>query len=413
MKQWNHLEWKKKVLSETGADLLYLVSCAIHERAPNQTICQGMDSGKLLIAAELHGISAMISYSLEMTGYAGMPEDIAEKFKIRKNKAIRKNILLSTERMALFSFMEEEGIRHLPLKGIVLQELYPVFGIREMADNDIFYDEVYQKKIRNYMLKRGFRTEKARSEVHDCYYREPVYNFELHRKLFPDDHYKEAVSCYYNNVWDIAQADRAGGYGYHLSKEDFYVYVTAHADKHYRGAGAGIRTLTDFFVMKREFADADWEYIHNELNIMNLQDFEQKMSRLAVTLLSDPDIVYEMIRKLPEHDRKMLYYILTSGAYGSKEYWVINRYHRLQKGETDLTPKARCRYYLKRLFPSRTVLKSTYPLAKYQALLPVVYMLRLLKAVAIRKNMILNEVMVLERYGKQSSTDKMNGRRSI
>ena len=51
------------------------------------------------------------------------------------------------------------GIWYAPLKGILLQALYPKYGMRQMSDNDILYGVEGQKKLIAMMKKRGYKTE--------------------------------------------------------------------------------------------------------------------------------------------------------------------------------------------------------------------------------------------------------------
>lgn len=58
-------------------------------------------------------------------------------------KAIRKVILFDRERAEIFSYMDEQRIWHMPLKGVILKEFYPSIGMRQMSDNDILFDKDY------------------------------------------------------------------------------------------------------------------------------------------------------------------------------------------------------------------------------------------------------------------------------
>lgn len=51
-----------------------------------------------------------------------------------------------------YFLFEKAGIWYLPLKGVILKEMYPVYGIRQMADNDILFDFTYRKEVKDIFL---------------------------------------------------------------------------------------------------------------------------------------------------------------------------------------------------------------------------------------------------------------------
>lgn len=44
----------------------------------------------------------------------------------------------------------------MPLKGVILKELYPKIGMRQMSDNDILFDETYRKDVVRFMKNKGY-----------------------------------------------------------------------------------------------------------------------------------------------------------------------------------------------------------------------------------------------------------------
>ena len=285
-KQWEQL--REGLAGGVGEVLLYLTACALHETVPDGNIYTGVDEELLYLGAKSHTIVSMVAYALEKNGYQGISKETADKFRTGRDKAVRKNMLLNAEREAVLSHLEQAEVRYLPLKGVVLQKLYPDFGMRQMADNDILYDVKYQMKLKDFMEDRGFRAENVGSGVHDCYYKEPVYNYEMHTQLFADTHKDGVAAEYYRDIWSRAVRDTDKKYGYHFTDEDFYVYVTAHAEKHHEGAGTGVRTLADVYVMLRAFEGADRKYIQEQLDKLGISEFERKVRFLAKKLLSDP-----------------------------------------------------------------------------------------------------------------------------
>ena len=249
-------------LSDIMCDLLYLLGCGVNGKMPAKTYIKTFqkvyDEDKMQMLyqfSKVHFVDALTGTVLKNAGIKILPvweQSIA--------KAIRKVILFDQERAEIFSYMEEQGIWHMPLKGVILKEFYPSIGMRQMSDNDILFDKAYAKQIRDYMVSRGYEVEAFDQGNHDVYEKEPVYNFEMHTSLYGAGHNKEWVN-YYDRIKDRLIPGE-GGLEYHFSYEDFYVYIMTHTFKHFEEGGTGIRSLLDQYVYLNQLEDAlDFRYI--------------------------------------------------------------------------------------------------------------------------------------------------------
>ena len=158
----------------------------------------------------------------------------------------------------------EQGIKFLPLKGILLKSLYPEPAFRSMGDLDILYEEKNFEKIKTLMRESGYeyRTESAGSN-HQIFFRPPVTTVELHRALLNDT---SPFAEYYKGVWRRA-LPTAEPFVCRLSREDEYIFLLIHGHKHFSGAGSGVRTVLDFWLyLKRYGKELDRKYIAAELS---------------------------------------------------------------------------------------------------------------------------------------------------
>lgn len=376
--------------------LLYLAACAINEIKPDEKIYANQEAEILFRSARRHGIAALVAFALEKNDFKGIEEKIAAAFRSEKDKAVRKIILFNAERKAIIDFFESEGIRYLPLKGIILQELYPEYGMRTMADNDILYDVKGQKKLKEFMVGRGFSAKGVGVGVHDCYYKEPVYNFEMHTRLFDQSVNGGLLGEYYADIWNKALPDEGKRFAYHLSDEDFYIYVLAHAGKHHHGSGTGIRTLADILIMNRSFKNLDRSYVETELEKLKLKELENGLHTLAEKLLSDPDKTISVLDELTDDEREELDYIMSSGTYGTHEHGVRNRMIK-EVGGGPVTKKVRMKYYFKRVFPDQKTMIPYFPPAKYKPLIPLVWIFRILRGMTTRRKKVINEFKIVKK----------------
>lgn len=219
-------------MEKTSEFLIYLMACSLQGTKPEEALLANIDMEALLRLAKAHSVSAMVCMALEQTdAFQHAAETTRLKWLDCKNKAVRKNMLLDAERHRLEKEFAEHGIWYMPLKGSILKDWYPKFGMREMADNDILFDASKRKEVKAIFQGRGYTVKEYDKSNHDAYEKPPIYNFEMHVSLFPGT-YKERTEQYENAKERLLPVDGTA-YQFAFTPEDFYVFVLAHAYKHY------------------------------------------------------------------------------------------------------------------------------------------------------------------------------------
>lgn len=347
----------KEKMEEWGGIIAYLAACALHDIFPEERMLEGVDVGKLYQVSSFHAVAAIVCMALEKTDvYKNAMPEWKKKWQDAKNKSIRKNILLDAEREQLFSWMEEEGIWYMPLKGSVLKDLYPKPGMRQMADNDILYAPEYQQSVCAYMQEHGYETVSLGVGNHDVYKKLPVYNFEMHTALFGDGHH-QVWKQYYQNVEDRLEKDADNSCGYHFREEDFYVYVVVHAYKHYRSRGTGLRSLLDIYVfIWKRGENLDWNYVRQETEKLAITEFEQQCRNLSERLFGDPECFYA--KGLPKNEQDLMSFLSTSGVYGTKENYIKNKLANMQADGREITSQTKMKYLMQWMFLPNETLKT-------------------------------------------------------
>lgn len=290
-------------------DLIYLISCAVNGVKPDPVRIAGMDLDALYKLASRHLLAAAVAPALKAAGVKD-----ARFVKALDHSAL-KSSTMDMEMAAAFEKFDAAVIWHMPLKGTVLQHLYPVYGMRQMSDHDILFDANRAEDVKAIMEGLGFSTEHFGAGNHDVYHKEPVSNFEMHRELFGPGHDKKLYE-YYRNVEKRLLGE---GYEKHFSPEDFYLYATTHEYKHYSVSGTGLRSLLDTYVYLQK-EKPDMTYVAAEAEKMGIAEFEAANRTLAQRLFSGGE--------LTEKDNEMLEYILSSGVYGTLDHRVENRMRR-------------------------------------------------------------------------------------
>ena len=146
------------------------------------------------------------------------------------------------------------------------------------------------------MVSRGYTAVSVGKDHEDAYHKPPVYNYELHTRLFdPETVY---AYDYYRNITERCKRQ---GYLYTMTDEDFYLYFLAHAYKHYSSGGIGLRYLVDCWVFLRaKGAALNRDYINRELDRLGLTAFEQESRSLSEKLMAVPG--GELTRQEEEED---------------------------------------------------------------------------------------------------------------
>lgn len=378
---------------------LYLTVCGVLEKTPSKEFLEKMDWEQVFSVVAAHNLTAITGICVERAVKEGFllyeeQEKVYKKWIELKNKAVRKNILLDAERKELEDYFEQQKIWYMPLKGVLLKEMYPQSSMRQMADNDILFDDAYAESVRDFLSSKGYRIESFGQGNHDVYLKNPVYNFEMHRSLYSDSH-KVGWKEYYKDV--KKKLLQVTEYKYAFSDEDFYIYLISHAYKHHSGCGTGLRTLTDVFVCLQKLEEKmDWSYILEQCNILGIDEYEEQTRLLAKKVFSKEHLDVSagqfgssLIQSLSQEERQLLEYLFGSGTYGNMENWIGNQ---LQKYEKQGSGNAKLSYLCKRLFPEMSYYKENYPfLYRHKWLIPGFVVYRMGRGIILRGKNILAE----------------------
>lgn len=373
-------------------DLIYLLACGIHLRIPEKVKVEQMDLEAVYKLSQVHSISALAYMALEqLPQFDWKNEEIHLKWKEEKNKAVRKNALLDIARADLCSFLENEGIWYLPLKGCVLKEMYPKAGMRQMSDNDILFDPDYRQKVKDYFVANGYKVESIGGN-HDVYQKNPVLNFEMHISLFGKTQNPKWVD-YYADVKKKLKQEDLTRCAMRFTDEDFYIYMIVHAKKHFSSAGTGLRLLLDCFIYLENKKDSlNWNYIERELEKLEAAEFEQLIHSLSEQVFGTLSLELD---GLDDRQEKMLRQLALSGTYGTLKNTVNNEMRCIQKENGKIQKRTKFRYVFKRLIPEKEYYQNS-PRGMYvyqhKVLLLGFLFFRLAKAVIKNNKRVVQEI---------------------
>lgn len=383
-----------------GRYLIYLMGCALRDTEVKEKP-DSITWEQVYALSKYCGVEGISYFGVkkleEQKGNASsfrvfLPEEsLMKTWKQTSDKICYRKLHFDEERIEIMMEMEARGLSYLPLKGIHLAEYYPHPGMRLMADNDILYgfvepdhdggyriagEDEYrreqsvqkaQKVMCEIMNSRGYQTESLKGN-HDIYLKKPFYNFEMHRVLIGEG---QPFYEYYKNPWKRAVQDADDPYAYSFSDEDEYLYLLAHAFKHFCRGGCGIRFLADLYVFwKCKGNSLDMKYLTEELQEMGLEEFETNMRHLSAAALEG--------RCLNQTDKELLRELLGCGTYGTIQTYVEKKVEVLSDSENCGLKAAKWKYIWKRIMPEKEFCKSYFPFFyRHRYLIPVLFLYRI------------------------------------
>ena len=375
-----------------GVDTMYLAVCALHNRVPEKSKLLDMDINGVYKMAKRHSMQAIVylGYKMGLDNYSDLDFDLEllKKWEKAYKLSLHKLVMFDVEREALCNFLKENNIWYCCLKGVVLQNYYPILGMRQMADNDILVDTKGCAKIRNFMISHGYEVEHYGSGCHDVYIKGAL-DFEIHRKLFPEGTKTYNGSDYYRNVKNML-VKKDDSCELHFTDEEFYVYYICHAYKHFSGGGCGIRTLLDIFVYINNMSGKlDMDAVKKSLGSLGIERYEENSRSLAFELVSKESLDSEDYGyNLSDEYRSLLEYYITSGTYGTVERSINNSLSLMSNGN-DIDDGVKVKYFFRRIFPDMDYYRNAYPrLSKIYPIIPILWLMRLFRGIGKSKKYV-------------------------
>ena len=309
--------WKKKAVLEEAPqeqerptfqqDVLHLIQAAISQ--DSMPLSAEFSLEAVLPLLRVHNITSMCYYG---AAHCGVDKNLQEMKDLRTGcyKCVLNNARQDQIAAQISQTFEENHIDYMPLKGILLKNLYPSPEMRVMGDLDILIRlDQYQKITELFEgLNYRFCHETDHELVWDC----NGVQVELHKCLMPSynkDHY-----AYFGDGWKLAKCQE--GYRFSMTDEDQFIYLFTHYAKHYRDGGIGIKQTVDLYLYQLKKPNLDKEFIRQELKTLYLCDFYDNICRTLQTWFENApqDATTRLITDT----------IFQSGVFGEHEAHILS-----------------------------------------------------------------------------------------
>ena len=369
----------------------------------NEENSQKIYIGRIYYIAKKHNLVSIMAQAMEKLGFES-DSDIWKRWLKEKNQLIYKSVLMDVEREAIQDFFEKNNIWYMLLKGMVIRKYYPAPELREMADNDILFDNKYSKEVYEFMTARGYKSDDYNKGYHDEYLKPPAYNFEMHRQLVSSkerpkwyEYYKDVKSILIkdtNENRETAANNESNNTSnqFYFSDNDFYVYFIVHTYKHFLNSGMGLRTVLDVYLYVSNLQEKlDFDYIEEQLKKLDAYDFEQTFRSIAFKMFDENLEDRKWWDLFDVKEQEMLSYVLEAGTYGNLENSVVHKMG-YTKGEKKKTSD-KARYIFRRLFPSMDTIEEFFPFFyKHKWAIPFLYIYRIGKIPFTRRKKVAGEL---------------------
>ena len=369
----------------------------------NEENSQKIYIGRIYYIAKKHNLVSIMAQAMEKLGFES-DSDIWKRWLKEKNQLIYKSVLMDVEREAIQDFFEKNNIWYMLLKGMVIRKYYPAPELREMADNDILFDNKYSKEVYEFMTARGYKCDDYNKGYHDEYLKPPAYNFEMHRQLVSSkerpkwyEYYKDVKSILIkdtNENRETAANSESNNTSnqFYFSDNDFYVYFIVHTYKHFLNSGMGLRTVLDVYLYVSNLQEKlDFDYIEEQLKKLDAYDFEQTFRSIAFKMFDENLEDRKWWDLFDVKEQEMLSYVLDAGTYGNLENSVAHKMG-YTKGEKKKTSD-KAKYIFRRLFPSMDTIEEFFPFFyKHKWAIPFLYIYRIGKIPFTRRKKVAGEL---------------------
>lgn len=321
-----------------------------------------------------HGVENMLYVALRDLK-ADVPKDTMKKFKTAYERAMMIEAFQALELEAISNAFETAGICHIPLKGSVIKYLYPDPSYRKSGDIDILIKPDDKKRVHKIMHENGYLVDKADEyELHEGYRKPPFILTEIHDRLVEKNN---RAYAFLSNVWENVKPMPGTRHRYEMTDEMLYVFSVAHFAKHIKNGGAGIKFVSDMYVLSKK--EIDKNTVGEMLEKSRLSEFDSILSQLTDSWFGNCGDVSPSAERLED-------FVLCGGSFGTEEQSRL-----LKKSAVFVNRKEKIKYMITKtyngIFVNYASMRSKYPiLLKHRYLLPIMWIVRMFGIITNKKS---------------------------
>lgn len=336
--------------------MIQIIASEIFGTVPDDSVKESITDELLLELYKLsqkHDMAHLVGYSLDKNNLLPV-STVSDRFREQFFSSVFHHEKLEFDYLNICGELEKSCTEFIPLKGLVIKNLYSEPWMRTSSDIDILIHPHDLPKI-NRVFEENLQYSITSTSSHDVTFITPGGNLvELHFELIEEGRAKKSYSVL-SRVWDFSVPDKENGFCYKMNEEIFLLYHIAHMAKHFESGGCGIRAFLDLAIMLRhqDFWSSKAERLIKEADLL---DFANAVRRLCD--------VWFFGKEHNSTTLRLQEYVIDSGAFGTK-----SNSFAVQQTKS----KGKIRYIISRIFLPYEELKLQYPILREKAFLTPVY----------------------------------------
>lgn len=343
---------------------------------------------EILKLASMHKVIPLIyeaSYKTE--SFKQIDQNFCKYFKTTSMQIIYSQIQRSDKFLQLYEKFNQEGLKILVFKGIILRELYPIPDARISGDEDLLIEKRYLKQAIEILESNNMKrviSEEEEADVYHYFCQNTGLHLELHTTLFGVKSItNKKMEEIFSTVFENSDTININNIDIHtFSIDNHFLYIICHAIKHFVSCGTGIRQICDISMYINKYhQNINWDYIWKETTILDYDTLLVNLLQIAIDYLGleENKIVYQKDKsEYFINTEDLIEDIMEGGIYGASTQARLNAAN-MSLDALNKESKSKLKSNLAAIFPKAENLKGRYKyLEKYPVLLPLAWASRIL-----------------------------------
>lgn len=332
--------------------LLEIVKCFLWEK--DYTPYHDIDEEKLYKLAKINKLSNFLeNWAQKYCQSEKIKNLIDQDYTTQIIRDTNQNIEIEK----ILNLLEQNKIKTLVVKGILMKDIYPQNYMREMCDFDILIDANHFKQASQAIENIGYQKQ-YNHEKHLVLEKIPFMLVEIHRKLVLE---KDVIGYdYFNNVWPLCTQYKNYENIYQLDIDNAYVFCIIHLLTHFKFTGIKIKDILDVYLYNETYKDVlNYDKLSQIFKDLQIQDFAENMKKIAYKWFgTDAFDDFDEIEK----------FILKGSNLNNNVNYSIGKNN------------GKFKFFIKLLFPEMKIMQEKFPiLKKFPPLLPFMWITRIVK----------------------------------
>lgn len=343
---------------EEAKSLLKIVKCFLLEK--DCVLHHDIDEEKLYHLAKINKLSNFLENWAQKYGKS---EKIKNEIERDYSTQIVKDTNQNIEIEKILKAFEENNIKTLVVKGVLMKDIYPQNYMRQMCDIDILVGPDDLKKATKIMKNMGYQ-KYYNYEKHLIFTKAPLIVVELHRRLVLK---KDVIGYeYFNNVWPLCINYKNYQNIYQLDIDNAYIFCLLHLLIHFKFTGITVKDILDVYLYHETYKEVlNYDTLNKVFQDLGILDFAENMKQIAYKWFGTDKI---------EDFNEVENFILQGRNLNNRVNYSIEKNN------------GKLNFFVQLLFPKMEIMQEKFPVLKrFPLLLPIMWITRIVKDVTSKE----------------------------